>query len=136
MPTPRPRAALAAVLLASLSSCKALWDQGGLERPSADGGARRQAVPNPPLGPSAVVQDPLTSILRYEAARSDGEGFLQFQLVHGDEHVRERAACALGRLSYPECGGSVTSALVGALDDESVRVRAAAAFALGERGDP
>ncbi len=136
MPTPRPRTALAAVLLASLSSCKALWEQGGLERPSADGGARRQAVPNPPLGPNAVVQDPLTSILRYEAARSDGEGFLQFQLAQGDEPVRTRAATALGRLAFPEFAGSVTSALVGALDDASPRVRAAAAFALGERGDP
>jgi len=55
---------------------------------------------------------------------------------HGDERVRERAALTLGRLPWPECGAAATDALLGALADESPRVRAAAAFGLGLRGDP
>jgi peptidylprolyl isomerase len=127
MPAPRLRTALAASILSCASACKALAP--------APGDGRQQAVPTAPAAPAAV-QDPLNSILRYEAARSDGQGFLQFQLARGEEPARVRAATALGRLPFPEQGASVSNALVGGLDDIGPRVRAAAAFALGMRGDP
>jgi cyclophilin family peptidyl-prolyl cis-trans isomerase/HEAT repeat protein len=122
MPPARLRIALLAPLLLAFGACSL---------PAA----HQQAVPTPPAQPAAV-QDPLSSIQRYEAARSDGEGFLQFQIARGEEPVRVRAAVALGRLPFPEQGASVSTALVGGLDDISPRVRAAAAFALGMRGDP
>lgn len=49
--------------------------------------------------------------------------------------VRRRVAVALGRLPWPEEGAEVTRALLGLLKDEDARVRAAAAFGLGQRGD-
>src|SRR4029079_14794665 len=54
----------------------------------------------------------------------------------GDARTREHAAVALGRLNRIEFGAQVTDALVAGLGDESGSVRAAAAFGLGERGDP
>lgn len=96
-------------------------------------GARRPQVLQPtPLEP----QDPLETIARYEDARSDGDGLLQSLLQRGEPRTRERAAFALGRLGVEEHGASVTAGLVAALDDESNTVRAAAAFALGQRADP
>jgi cyclophilin family peptidyl-prolyl cis-trans isomerase/HEAT repeat protein len=92
---------------------------------------RTSSVPGPEPG-----QDPLATIARHEEALSDGDGLLETFLARGAEPTRERAAVALGRLPYPEQGAEVTRALAGALQDESIRVRAAAAFALGMRGDP
>ncbi len=132
MPATRFRNALALAALVCAGACKGLEGLDGLAKPQDPG--RRQAVPTPPVEPAP--QDPLSSILRYEAARSDGQGFLQFQLARGEEPVRVRAALALGRLPFPEQGASVSNALAGALDDPSEHVRAAAAFALGLRGDP
>jgi len=76
------------------------------------------------------------TIAEHEDADSDGGGFLQRLLGSAPEADRERAAVALGRLSFPEHGAEVTSALCGALRDESPRVRGAAAFSLGMRADP
>lgn len=80
-------------------------------------------------------QDPLETIARYEDARTDGDGLLQALLHKGSPGIRERAAIALGRLDASLFGKSVTDELVAALDDEVPGVRAAAAFALGQRGD-
>jgi len=132
------RIPFAASLLLCASACRGTLGIGNPPRPAE----RQQALPTVPVAPPQPqpqpqpVQDPLSSILRYEAARSDGQGFLQFQLARGEEPVRIRAATALGRLPFPEQGAIVTTALAGALDDPSPRVRAAAAFALGMRGDP
>lgn len=111
----------------------------GLPELEPRGGGARAARGNQLVGPSAAVpsaQDPLVTIARYEDARSDGEGLLEALLTQGAETVRERAAVALGRLSFPEFGAGVTRALARALGDDSPRVRAEAAFALGQRGDP
>ncbi len=132
MTATRLRIVLAAAILGSLGACRGTLGIGNPPR----GNERQQALPPAPLVQPPAVQDPLSSILRYEAARDDGQGFLQFQLARGEESVRARAALALGRLPFPEQGASVSSALTGALDDPSERVRAAAAFALGLRGDP
>ncbi|MBK7642466.1 MAG: peptidylprolyl isomerase [Planctomycetes bacterium] len=105
----------------------------GLRPPLPAG--RQNALPPTPVEP-APAQDPISSILRYEAARSDGQGFLQFQLARGDEAARVRAATALGRMPFPEQGASVSRALESGLDDIRPRVRAATAFALGLRADP
>jgi len=126
------RIPLAATLLLFASACRGTLGIGNPPRPAE----RQQALPNVPVAPAQPAQDPLSSILRYEAARSDGQGFLQFQLARGEEPVRVRAATALGRLPFPEQAAIVTTALAGALDDPSPRVRAAAAFALGMRADP
>jgi cyclophilin family peptidyl-prolyl cis-trans isomerase len=85
--------------------------------------------------PSAMPSAAQT-ILELEDARSDGGGLLEALLGQGREATRERAAVALGRLGYPEHDAEVTLALCNALGDPSARVRRAAAFALGERGDP
>ena len=77
----------------------------------------------------------METIARYEDARSDGDGLLQSLLQRGEPRTRERAAFALGRLDVEEHGASVTAGLVTALGDESSAVRAAAAFALGQRAD-
>ena len=135
------RAALLAALavLSMTSACKTLHELENMDKPVAIGGAqpgRSQAVA-PPVGPfqPTEMQDPEQAIVRYEAARSDGGGFLQYQLARGEERTRERAALALGRLPFPEHNETVTNALVTALGDPSARVRAAAAFAIGERAD-
>lgn len=109
--------------------CEGLSD---LRSPSVEDAGRSQVVAQP--GP-ALPQDPLETIARFEDARTDGDGLLQLMLLRGETPTRERAAVALGRLPYPELGREVTVALCTALDDPSSRVRAAAAFGLGLRGD-
>ena len=128
----RLRIVLSTATLLCASACRG---QLGIGNPPR-GAGRQQAVPTIPVEPAPAVQDALASILRYEAARNDGQGFLQFQVARGEETARVRAATALGRMPFPEQAASVSNALVGALDDISARVRAAAAFALGMRGDP
>jgi cyclophilin family peptidyl-prolyl cis-trans isomerase/HEAT repeat protein len=76
----------------------------------------------------------LDDIARLEDARSTGGGRLVAYLQHADERVRRRAVVALGRLPFPEIGREVTEPLCKALEDPAVRT--AAAFALGQRGDP
>ncbi len=87
-------------------------------------------------GTHRSAQFPVQTIARYEDARDDGDGLLETLLASGSEPTRERAAFALGRLPFPGSGATVTAALCSALVDESPRVRAAAAFALGLRADP
>jgi HEAT repeat protein len=70
------------------------------------------------------------------AAETDGGGKLQARLAHPDPCPRARAATALGRLPLGMRPSDVTRPLVAALEDASPGVRAAAAFALGMRGDP
>lgn len=102
----------------------------------AGGGHGRELVrPVEPNPHAAAAQDPLATIARCEDARVDGGGLLEVLLVQGEEPVRERAAVALGRLPFPAAGDEVTRSLARALGDESALVRAAAAFALGQRGD-
>ncbi|MBI5362160.1 MAG: peptidylprolyl isomerase [Planctomycetes bacterium] len=109
----------------------------GLEPSRGPGiGASRGNQLVAPNAAPAATQDPLATIARYEDARSDGDGLLEALLTQGTEPVRERAAVALGRLPFPEFGAGVTRSLARALGDDSPRVRAAAAFALGQRGDP
>lgn len=110
----------------SLSSC--LPGCASMNRPH-----RSQAVPN---APAAAVQDPLDSIARFEDMRTDGDGLLQALAARGEERTRVRAVRALGRLPLADYGASVSDALVEALEDASVDVRSAAAFALGMRADP
>lgn len=137
MNAPRRFVASAGLTLLLLAACKGLPDLDPLRAGHPQGGPGRQLVQ--PVPPSPLVpagQDPLATIARYEDARLDGDGLFQVYLAQGDEPVRERAAIALGRLPYPELGSEVTRPLVRALADEAPRVRAAAAFALGQRGDP
>src|SRR5258707_14876306 len=107
MPATRLRIAPLALTLVCVNACRA-----------PDGGQR--ALPAQPVEPAAV-QDPLSAILRYEAARSDGQGFLQFQVGRGDEPVRARAPTAPGRLPFPAPGADVSTALVRAPADISPR---------------
>ncbi len=88
------------------------------------------------VAPQPSPQDPLETISRYEDARTDGDGLLQSLLHTGNARTRERAATALGRLDPSDFGADVTDGLAIALTDESGEVRAAAAFALGQRADP
>jgi len=98
--------------------------------------AGRASTVAPTAPERSPAQDPLVRIARCEDARNDGQGLLETLLARGAEPTRERAAVALGRLPFPESGAEVTRALCAALHDESPRVRAAAAFALGLRADP
>lgn len=99
-------------------------------RVSPPGAPRPQIV-----GPAAPLQDPMNVIARHEDARSDGDGLLQTLALRAEARTRERACIALGRLSLDEHGKSVSEALAAALEDDVPAVRAAAAFALGQRGD-
>ncbi|MBK7878511.1 MAG: peptidylprolyl isomerase [Planctomycetes bacterium] len=137
MNAPRRFVASAGLTVLVLAGCKGLPELEPLRAGGSQGGPGRQLVQPVPPGPVApAAQDPLATIARYEDARLDGDGLLQVYLAQGDEPVRERAAVALGRLPYPELGAEVTRSLARALDDESARVRAATAYALGQRGDP
>ena len=139
------RRASALVLLALAAACRSGTGESPLDaRDTSPRGApaRSQLVSphpepaQPPVEPAAPVQSPLETIATLEDARSDGGGLLQVLLAKGQEETRRRAAIALGRMPYPEQGSDVTDALCEALSDESASVRAAAAFALGERADP
>lgn len=88
-----------------------------------------------PEGPLTGGEDLRLEVLRLEAARSDGSGRLQDLARGEDPALRERAVLALGRLPLDPHGSAVTEALVSALQDSEPAVRAAAAFALGQRGD-
>ena len=120
--------------VAALAACRSIPEFEPLSRSDREGPGRNQLVSPAPPGPAG--QDPLVTVARFEDARMDGDGLLQNLSAQGSEAVRERATVALGRLPYPENGADVTRALVKALGDDSPRVRAAAAFALGQRGDP
>lgn len=74
-------------------------------------------------------------IASLEEARRTGSGRLLELLVAGDTPVRARAARALGRMPLERYGLEVTNALSTALGDPDAQVRAAAARALGWRGD-
>jgi cyclophilin family peptidyl-prolyl cis-trans isomerase/HEAT repeat protein len=89
-----------------------------------------------PGGPLVETGAEFREIAVLEDARSTGGGRLQGFLEHPDPDLREHAATALGRMPWPEHGAEVTHALLMALEDENVGVRAAAAFALGMRRDP
>jgi cyclophilin family peptidyl-prolyl cis-trans isomerase/HEAT repeat protein len=84
--------------------------------------------------------DPLKAawadIVLLEDARTDGAGRLEELLTNIAPAVRARAATALGRVPRSAAGPEATEALVAALSDPDADVRAAAAFALGMRGDP
>lgn len=74
-------------------------------------------------------------IASLEEARRTGGGRLVELLRSGDTAVRARAALALGRMPLDRYGAEVTQPLVDALEDPDAQVRAAAARALGWRGD-
>ncbi len=87
--------------------------------------------------PIEILSSPeLNEIATLEDRRSLGEGRLVELLGHRQVAVRIRAATALGRFSFPDFGGAVTNPLCRVLEDEEAGVRAAAAFALGQRADP
>lgn len=69
-----------------------------------------------------------------EARRTGGERLIEL-LRTGDTAVRSRAAQALGRMPLERYGAEVTLPLSEALEDADAQVRAAAARALGWRGD-
>lgn len=97
----------------------------------------------PPAGdPQAVESSPAEArpedaakreIASIEAFGQDKSGRLITHLTRGSRDERRRAAIALGRLSPPRSAPGTPSALVGALSDPDAEVRAAAAFALGQR---
>lgn len=111
------------LILLPLGACKG---GGGGDGPEA-------AISN---GPAPELEPPLEAIARWQDARSDGAGRLERMALEGDDEVRERATVALGRLPLAWYGAKVTDTLALALEDRSPRVRAAAAFGLGQRGDP
>jgi cyclophilin family peptidyl-prolyl cis-trans isomerase/HEAT repeat protein len=87
------------------------------------------------LASGSSTEDPRQVIAKLEDERSDGEGMLEAYLSTGAESSRILAATALGRMPFPDLGEEGTHALAKALGDPSSRVRAAAAFAIGMRGD-
>jgi cyclophilin family peptidyl-prolyl cis-trans isomerase len=82
--------------------------------------------------PVERAQDRIAAL---EDARTDGGGELAGYLASENPEVRERCCEALGRLPRVESDPEVTARLLGALADPAPSVRAAAAFALGVRGD-
>jgi len=133
VPLARVLVPLAPVLVSLAPVLVSLTLLGACVAPQRSG--RNQAVPTPPAAPAAV-QNPLDSIARCEDLRTDGDGLLQALAARGEERTRVRAVTALGRLPRDEHGASVSDALENALEDDSAAVRAAAAFALGQRADP
>jgi cyclophilin family peptidyl-prolyl cis-trans isomerase/HEAT repeat protein len=118
----------------------------GLVLATGCGGPSTQRRNDAPGAPLPSIQGAPTSIgdsgehlmiARLEEWRSLGGGKLVGVLrEHDDAALRERAAVALGRMPFPELGTEVTDPLCEALEDPAPNVRAAAAFALGQRGDP
>jgi cyclophilin family peptidyl-prolyl cis-trans isomerase/HEAT repeat protein len=111
--------------LALAGGCRSTDDVG----PSEAYGGSRSLV-------GGSTEDPRVVIAKLEDGRSDGDGMLEAYLSSGTESSRVLAATALGRMPFPELGEEVTRALAKALGDPSSRVRAAAAFGIGMRGDP
>ena len=79
-------------------------------------------------GRSAAVRE----ILTLQDQRSVSDGALIGYLAHKDADIRQRALVALGNIQDT----STVRAVASALKDGSWRVRQAAAFALGQIGDP
>ena len=130
----RACASLYLLALALPIGCRSMDDPGG----SSSYGGSRAVVGSLGGGSSRGVssaEDPREVIAKLEDQRSDGDGVLEAYLSSGAESSRILAATALGRIPVPEAGEEVTRALVKALGDPSSRVRAAAAFAIGMRGD-
>lgn len=131
-----PRLSLVTALLAApMLGCQTL-DAVGEEIEAS----RDRPVSSEPEEPP-LPADPLAAIARLEARGIDREGMLRQLLRRGDETTRVHAANALGRLDVaptPSSGTTEanTAALCSALDDLSPAVRAASAFALGQRADP
>ncbi|MCB9914192.1 MAG: peptidylprolyl isomerase [Planctomycetes bacterium] len=101
-------------------------------------GAPRAVEPAPePVRPphEAELARTLSRVLWLEDRRDDGGGELESFAASDDPEVRLAAVRALGRFPYPEHGARVSDALVRALRDERVEVRALAAFGLGLRLD-
>ncbi|HVS11864.1 MAG TPA: HEAT repeat domain-containing protein, partial [Planctomycetota bacterium] len=86
--------------------------------------------------PRGLAKSDFAEIVLLEDARTDGAGRLEELLTNIAPAVRARAATALGRVPRSAAGPEATEALVAALSDPEAEVRAAAAFALGMRGDP
>lgn len=123
------RALWGLLLVAGLAACSAPRS-GDPPRSAADMGL--SGSPIDWTGPSDLFL-----IAGWEDARSPADGQLvRFLQKHSDARVRARAALAAGRLPYPRVDAGITAALCGALEDEDASVRLAAAFALGQRGDP
>lgn len=97
----------------------------------------------PPAGdPQTVAPAPIEArpedaakleIASIEAFGEDPSGRLLTHLARGTADERRLAALALGRLSTLRSAPGTPKALVAALSDQDPRVRAAAAFALGQR---
>lgn len=111
-------------------SCDSIDRLEELSRDSGEMPSGRQDIA-PPTTPG----DALATIAMLEDARSDGGGLLQVLAGTFGPDVRERAVRALGRLPLETYGEATTRSLCAALTDEAANVRAAAAFALGQRGD-
>jgi cyclophilin family peptidyl-prolyl cis-trans isomerase/HEAT repeat protein len=129
---------LAAASLVAGSLAASCRELGGVsDTPARPGGdpQHAQAVPTSKSSPS-TPQDPRAMIALYEDSRSDGDGLLETFAADGAESTRVRAVFALGRMPFPEEGVTVTRALCAAAKGTSERVRAAALFGLGLRGDP
>ena len=86
--------------------------------------------------PEGALSSKTSEIALLEDARTDGAGRLEELLKDDAPAVRTRAATALGRVPRSAAGPEATTALLDALSDPEAEVRAAAAFALGMRGDP
>ncbi len=115
--------------LALASGCRSTDDANAFASDGGSHGSSRALVPG------SSTEDPRQVIAKLEDERSDGDGLLEAYLSSGTESSRVLAATALGRLPFPELGEEGTHALAKALGDPSSRVRAAAAFAIGMRGD-
>lgn len=124
-------AALCAVCLA-LPACSAPG------APGAAGGASRVGGSPPTRAPGRGTEaSALEEIARLEDQRSGERELFGFLDRDQPSTVRARAALALGRTTVPEGdpANAASSHLIDALDDPASDVRAAAAFALGQRGD-
>ncbi len=125
-PLPRARLLLVLLLVPALQDC------------SAPQAGRSHAVA---ARPAPAARDPLEAIARCEDRRTDGDGLLQALAERGEMRTRLRAIAALGRLPLEGPAVArrldpVSDALVKALEATDPAVRAAAAFALGQRADP
>ncbi|MEE8468020.1 MAG: HEAT repeat domain-containing protein [Planctomycetota bacterium] len=103
--------------------------------PRGAGGAGESVSPGA-VGRGAEASA-LQEIARLEDQRSGERELFGFLDRDRPSTVRARAALALGRTTVPEgdSANAATSVLIDALDDPASDVRAAAAFALGQRGD-